>query len=159
MGGSSLNLAYVYGEALSFKALTEGTRLLRTLNTINIPWHLLNGVYMKPLHWLLVQPTINLQRDEEEEAQFKAKIREQVNVPSDLPPQLLFVYQVGRLLYTKRLERTSLAQPGIRHDSLYCCRCMQLLRDFICELEEQDLHLNGKSSWGKMAEDVNYGDS
>lgn len=36
---------------------------------------------------------LSLERDEEEEAEFKAKIREQVNAPSDLPPQLLFVHQ------------------------------------------------------------------
>ncbi|GFQ01500.1 glutamate-rich WD repeat-containing protein 1 [Phtheirospermum japonicum] len=34
-----------------------------------------------------------LERDEEEEAEFKAKTKEQVNAPSDLPPQLLFVHQ------------------------------------------------------------------
>ncbi|PSS20826.1 Glutamate-rich WD repeat-containing protein [Actinidia chinensis var. chinensis] len=36
---------------------------------------------------------LSLERDEEEEAEFKAKTREQVNAPSDLPPQLLFVHQ------------------------------------------------------------------
>ncbi|KAL8093942.1 protein HEAT STRESS TOLERANT DWD 1 [Apium graveolens] len=36
---------------------------------------------------------LSLERDEEEEAEFKAKIKEQVNAPSDLPPQLLFVHQ------------------------------------------------------------------
>lgn len=34
-----------------------------------------------------------LERDEEEEAEFKAKTQEQVVAPSDLPPQLLFVHQ------------------------------------------------------------------
>ncbi|KAI7987621.1 Glutamate-rich WD repeat-containing protein 1 [Camellia lanceoleosa] len=36
---------------------------------------------------------LSLERDEEEEAEFKAKTREEVNVPSDIPPQLLFVHQ------------------------------------------------------------------
>ncbi|GFS43319.1 transducin family protein [Actinidia rufa] len=36
---------------------------------------------------------LSLERDEEEEAEFKAKTREQVNAPVDLPPQLLFVHQ------------------------------------------------------------------
>ncbi|PKA61859.1 WD-40 repeat-containing protein MSI2 [Apostasia shenzhenica] len=34
-----------------------------------------------------------LERDEEEEAEFKAKIKQQANAPDDLPPQLLFVHQ------------------------------------------------------------------
>ncbi|KAG5241819.1 glutamate-rich WD repeat-containing protein [Salix suchowensis] len=33
------------------------------------------------------------EKDEEEEAEFKAKTKEQVNAPADLPPQLLFVHQ------------------------------------------------------------------
>lgn len=37
---------------------------------------------------------LSLERDEEEEAEFKAKTKEQVNAPTDLPPQLLFVHQV-----------------------------------------------------------------
>ncbi|RWV98516.1 hypothetical protein BHE74_00038521 [Ensete ventricosum] len=37
---------------------------------------------------------LSLEKDEEEEAEFKAKMKEQVNVPQDLPPQLLFVHQV-----------------------------------------------------------------
>ncbi|XP_047331083.1 protein HEAT STRESS TOLERANT DWD 1-like [Impatiens glandulifera] len=36
---------------------------------------------------------LSLEKDEEEEAEFKAKTQEQVNAPSDLPPQLLFVHQ------------------------------------------------------------------
>ncbi|RZS00324.1 hypothetical protein BHM03_00030035, partial [Ensete ventricosum] len=36
---------------------------------------------------------LSLEKDEEEEAEFKAKMKEQVNVPQDLPPQLLFVHQ------------------------------------------------------------------
>ncbi|KAK4478413.1 hypothetical protein RD792_013882, partial [Penstemon davidsonii] len=36
---------------------------------------------------------LSLERDEEEEAEFKAKTNEQVNAPTDLPPQLLFVHQ------------------------------------------------------------------
>nr|XP_025886759.1 glutamate-rich WD repeat-containing protein 1-like [Solanum lycopersicum] len=36
---------------------------------------------------------LSLERDEEEEAEFKVKMKEQVNVPTDLPPQLLFVHQ------------------------------------------------------------------
>jgi hypothetical protein len=35
-----------------------------------------------------------LERDAEEEAEFRAKMREQANAPDDLPPQLLFVHQV-----------------------------------------------------------------
>ncbi|KAL8555877.1 hypothetical protein ACS0TY_003622 [Phlomoides rotata] len=40
---------------------------------------------------------LSLERDEEEEAEFKAKTKEQVNAPTDLPQQLLFVHQVMRL--------------------------------------------------------------
>ncbi|XP_059634831.1 protein HEAT STRESS TOLERANT DWD 1 [Cornus florida] len=36
---------------------------------------------------------LSLERDEEEEAEFKAKTQEQVNTPADIPPQLLFVHQ------------------------------------------------------------------
>ncbi|KMZ62347.1 putative WD-repeat protein [Zostera marina] len=36
---------------------------------------------------------LSLERDEEEEAEFKAKIKDQVNAPENLPPQLLFVHQ------------------------------------------------------------------
>ncbi|KAJ3696249.1 hypothetical protein LUZ60_001626 [Juncus effusus] len=36
---------------------------------------------------------LSLERDEEEEAEFKAQVKEQVNAPEDLPPQLLFVHQ------------------------------------------------------------------
>ncbi|GFQ07068.1 glutamate-rich WD repeat-containing protein 1 [Phtheirospermum japonicum] len=36
---------------------------------------------------------LSLEMDEEEEAEFKAKTKEQVNALSDLPPQLLFVHQ------------------------------------------------------------------
>lgn len=36
---------------------------------------------------------LSLEKDEEEEAEFKAKTREKVNAPEDLPPQLLFVHQ------------------------------------------------------------------
>lgn len=38
-----------------------------------------------------------MERDEEEEAEFKSKMKEQVNAPTDLPPQLLFVHQVQLL--------------------------------------------------------------
>lgn len=41
---------------------------------------------------------LSLERDEEEEAEFKAKTKEQVNAPQDLPPQLLFVHQVTFLI-------------------------------------------------------------
>lgn len=47
---------------------------------------------------------LSLENDEEEEAEFKAKTKEQVNAPKDLPPQLLFVHQVNsfdRLFYSK----------------------------------------------------------
>ncbi|KAG6437040.1 hypothetical protein SASPL_101947 [Salvia splendens] len=37
--------------------------------------------------------TLSLERDEKEEAEFRAKTKEQVNAPNDLPPQLLFVHQ------------------------------------------------------------------
>ena len=37
---------------------------------------------------------LSLERDEEEEAEFKAKTQEEVHAPTDLPPQLLFVHQV-----------------------------------------------------------------
>ncbi|KAK9265373.1 hypothetical protein L1049_003523 [Liquidambar formosana] len=36
---------------------------------------------------------LSLEKDEEEEAEFRAKTIEQVNAPEDLPPQLLFVHQ------------------------------------------------------------------
>ncbi|KAL1549081.1 protein HEAT STRESS TOLERANT DWD 1-like [Salvia divinorum] len=36
---------------------------------------------------------LSLERDEEEEAEFRAKTKEQVNAPNDFPPQLLFVHQ------------------------------------------------------------------
>ncbi|KAK3005055.1 hypothetical protein RJ639_017392, partial [Escallonia herrerae] len=36
---------------------------------------------------------LSLERDEEEEAEFKAKITDQAHAPTDLPPQLLFVHQ------------------------------------------------------------------
>ncbi|KAF9614612.1 hypothetical protein IFM89_019589 [Coptis chinensis] len=36
---------------------------------------------------------LSLERDEEEEAEFRARIKEQANAPEDLPPQLLFVHQ------------------------------------------------------------------
>ncbi|KAK1296137.1 hypothetical protein QJS10_CPB15g00551 [Acorus calamus] len=37
---------------------------------------------------------LSLERDEEEEAEFKTKLKEQATAPEDLPPQLLFVHQV-----------------------------------------------------------------
>ncbi|MCH92474.1 glutamate-rich WD repeat protein, partial [Trifolium medium] len=36
---------------------------------------------------------LSLEKDEEEEAEFKARTKEQVNAPEDLPPQLLFIHQ------------------------------------------------------------------
>ncbi|KAJ9180728.1 hypothetical protein P3X46_008940 [Hevea brasiliensis] len=36
---------------------------------------------------------LSLEKDEEEEAEFRAKTNEQVNAPADIPPQLLFVHQ------------------------------------------------------------------
>lgn len=36
---------------------------------------------------------LSLERDEEEEAEFKAQTEDKVNAPQDLPPQLLFVHQ------------------------------------------------------------------
>ncbi|CAN0903654.1 Protein HEAT STRESS TOLERANT DWD 1 [Linum grandiflorum] len=36
---------------------------------------------------------LTLERDEEEETEFKAQTKEQVNAPADIPPQLLFVHQ------------------------------------------------------------------
>ncbi|XP_071699364.1 protein HEAT STRESS TOLERANT DWD 1-like [Rutidosis leptorrhynchoides] len=36
---------------------------------------------------------LSLERDEEEESEFKSKTQEQVHAPTDLPPQLLFVHQ------------------------------------------------------------------
>ena len=42
---------------------------------------------------------LSLERDEEEEAEFKAKTKEEVNAPTDLPPQLLFVHQVCIYIY------------------------------------------------------------
>ena len=37
---------------------------------------------------------LSLEKDEEEEAEFRAQTKENVNAPEDLPPQLLFVHQV-----------------------------------------------------------------
>lgn len=90
---------------------------------------------------------LSLEKDEEEEAEFKAKTSERVNAPEDLPPQLLFVHQVtsvhissphvqlhNPLLFpvnmhslilqtgSKRLERTSLAQSNSGNDCGYCSR-------------------------------------
>jgi len=39
---------------------------------------------------------LSLERDAEEEAEFRAKMKEQANAPEDLPPQLLFVHQGQR---------------------------------------------------------------
>ncbi|MQM12658.1 hypothetical protein Taro_045576 [Colocasia esculenta] len=36
---------------------------------------------------------LSLERDEEDEAEFKANMKDQVNAPENLPPQLLFVHQ------------------------------------------------------------------
>ncbi|KAF7806717.1 glutamate-rich WD repeat-containing protein 1 [Senna tora] len=36
---------------------------------------------------------LSLEKDEEEEAEFKAQTKEHVNAPEDLPPQLLFIHQ------------------------------------------------------------------
>ncbi|KFK40314.1 wd-40 repeat protein [Arabis alpina] len=36
---------------------------------------------------------LSLEKDEEEEAEFRAQTKEEVNTPQDLPPQLLFVHQ------------------------------------------------------------------
>ncbi|KAK9086153.1 hypothetical protein Sjap_026564 [Stephania japonica] len=36
---------------------------------------------------------LSLEKDEEEEAEFKVHTKEKVDVPEDLPPQLLFVHQ------------------------------------------------------------------
>ncbi|XP_045821315.1 protein HEAT STRESS TOLERANT DWD 1 isoform X2 [Trifolium pratense] len=36
---------------------------------------------------------LSLEKDEEEEAEFKARTKELVNAPEDLPPQLLFIHQ------------------------------------------------------------------
>ncbi|KAL5203591.1 hypothetical protein ABZP36_008462 [Zizania latifolia] len=36
---------------------------------------------------------LSLEKDAEEEAEFRAKMKEQANTPEDLPPQLLFVHQ------------------------------------------------------------------
>ncbi|KAI3493370.1 hypothetical protein L1887_41759 [Cichorium endivia] len=36
---------------------------------------------------------LSLERDEEEEAEFRAKTQEELHAPTDLPPQLLFVHQ------------------------------------------------------------------
>ncbi|XP_062193899.1 protein HEAT STRESS TOLERANT DWD 1-like [Phragmites australis] len=36
---------------------------------------------------------LSLEKDKEEEAEFRAKLKEQANAPEDLPPQLLFVHQ------------------------------------------------------------------
>lgn len=37
---------------------------------------------------------LSVGRDAEEEAEFRAKMKEQAIAPEDLPPQLLFVHQV-----------------------------------------------------------------
>ncbi|KAL6870987.1 hypothetical protein ACP4OV_014835 [Aristida adscensionis] len=47
---------------------------------------------------------LSLERDAEEEAELRAKMKGQANAPKDLPPQLLFVHQ-----RTERFERTALA--------------------------------------------------
>lgn len=53
---------------------------------------------------------LSLENDEEEEAEFKAKTKEEVNAPKDLPPQLLFVHQVYiifRMFYSKKPSKCS----------------------------------------------------
>ncbi|KAF8706466.1 hypothetical protein HU200_030739 [Digitaria exilis] len=39
---------------------------------------------------------LSLEKDAEEEAEFRAKMKEQANAPEDLPPQLLFIHQGQR---------------------------------------------------------------
>ena len=57
---------------------------------------------------------LSLEKDEEEEAEFKAQTKEQVNAPADLPPQLLFVHQVNPSLiyiYNLLFDLEKLVQP------------------------------------------------
>ena len=87
---------------------------------------------------------LSLERDEEEEAEFKAQTEDKVNAPEDLPPQLLFVHQVSSkkfivLVYnvisnsarltcflavsgSERLEGASLACSDPRNDHLHSRR-------------------------------------
>ncbi|CAN1142703.1 Protein HEAT STRESS TOLERANT DWD 1 [Linum perenne] len=70
---------------------------------------------------------MSVERDEEEEAEFKAETREQVNGPADLPQQLLFVHQVLVKTHsrTKGFEGDSLAFSDSRHDHVHCLRLFQ----------------------------------
>ena len=46
-----------------------------------------------------------MERDAEEEAEFRAKMKEQANAPEDLPPQLLFAHQVLLLMMPLEINR------------------------------------------------------
>lgn len=52
-----------------------------------------------------------MERDAEEEAGFRAKMKEQATAPEDLPPQLLFVHQV--LLLVMALEINQLIASSL----------------------------------------------
>ncbi|ONM42109.1 Transducin family protein / WD-40 repeat family protein [Zea mays] len=63
---------------------------------------------------------LSLERDTEEEAEFRAKMKEQANAPDDLPPQLLFAHQV--VLHMLALEWLSsfLAVSFFLHNCVAC---------------------------------------
>jgi hypothetical protein len=48
---------------------------------------------------------LSLERDAEEEAEFRAKMKEQANAPEDLPPQLLFAHQVVLLMMALEINQ------------------------------------------------------
>ncbi|KAL5204191.1 hypothetical protein ABZP36_009062 [Zizania latifolia] len=58
---------------------------------------------------------LSLERDAEEEAEFRAKMKEQANTPADLPPQLLFVHQldIGPVSISQESGLAARELPGV----------------------------------------------
>jgi len=62
---------------------------------------------------------LSLERDAEEEAEFRAKMKEQANAPEDLPPQLLFAHQVVLMM---ALEINQLVAVSFFLHSFVACK-------------------------------------
>ncbi|KAG2271455.1 hypothetical protein Bca52824_066010 [Brassica carinata] len=54
---------------------------------------------------------IEWSKDEEEEAEFKAQTKEQVNTPQDLPSQLLFVHQIPGMIISTAEDGFNILMP------------------------------------------------